>query len=311
MLTRVGAYIGLGSVLIALVEGGRSEMYDTLLNVVHKANVVAFARVEKTGRVNVAGTEFLRVEAKPTEVLKGGPARNSYVIDIHFAGKETPALEENEEYLFILRPFDSDSPGRLRTVEMTQPRRVSSTVRAKFAENLRKYVGLASRTPTDGEIKQLIMEMLRSNIAFFESDAAMTADGVSHWTTRELEELAALIEERKEELPAEARENLIAVIARAAEPGFLEDFMAKQIVAGATEAIYYGLVNRPAPDHVAVVRKLFESGNASVRLGAVRLAGLLRDGAMLDSFERQIGAAPQPTMRQAIAEARKLAKRVL
>jgi hypothetical protein len=311
MLTRVGAYIGLGSVLIALVEGGRSEMYDTVLNVVRKAHIVAFARIEKTSRVNVAGTEFLRVETRPTEVLKGGPERNSYVIDIHFAGKETPALEENEEYLFILRPFDSGSPGRLRTVEMTQPRRVSTTVRAKFIEYLRKYVALASGTPNDGEIKQLIMEMLRSNIVFFESDAAMTADSVSHWTTHELEELAALIEERKEELPAEARKNLIAVVVRAAEPGFLQDFVAKQIVAGATEAIYYGLVNRSARDHVPVVRELFESSNPTVRLGAVRLAGLLRNGAMLDSFERQLGTAPEPTMRQAIAEARKLAKRVL
>ena len=294
---------------LAAASEGIPRMDETLRKVVGRSDVVAVAAMLRGSLVEVAEAQFLRAEMQCREVLKGNAPVNAVLtVDIRAAGKETPNLEPGRDYVLFLKPL-TGRPAAL--VTGMRPLSVPPTDAARFLRWLRLSVALYERNPSGHELKEHVFRMLDSYAPFFESDATRLAAEIPEWSPAELDRLIAILESEHgtHAVEGDDRTNAEAVVARFADPPRLAAFGRFEYRLGAGDGIYYGLLDRKNGNPDAVVRELFADPDDRVKIGALRLAGLLRRGDLIDTFPQRPASATSDAVRRAIANARALVTR--
>jgi len=284
-------------------------MDETLRNLIRRSDVVAVATMRRSSITKVGETEFLRAETEVREVLKGiTPFNKALPVDIRTAGKETPILDTGRDYVLFLKLL---ADGRATLVAGVRPLAVPSTDSDKFLRELRESVALYERNPSDRELKGQVFEMLASGIPFFSGDATRLALEIPEWTQAELDQLITVLasETGQRTITGDERVNAEAVIAKVGEPVRIAAFARTEYRLGAGDGIYYGLLERKNGSQDAVLGDLLNDPDDEIKIGGLRLAGLLRRADIIDSFEKRSAATNSHAVRSAIIDARALVGR--
>lgn len=284
-------------------------MDETLRNLVRRSDVVVVATMHRASIVNAEGTEVLRAETEVREVLKGNaPPGGVLVVNIRTAGKETPNLEAERDYVLFLKPLGK-GPGTL--VPGMRPLGVPAKDTEKFLRCLRQAIALYERNPSDRELKEQVFEMLASGVTFFEQDATQLAAEIPEWTAAEIDRLIAFLTSPfgQSAITGDERTNVEAVVAMFADAPRIAMFARAEYRLHAGDGIYYGFLERKNASPNAVLADLLSDPDDQIKIGALRLAGLLRRGDIIDAFEKKSAGTSDKAVRSAIASARALVTR--
>jgi len=282
-------------------------MFELLLNLVRQADAIAVARVRSSRETEASGEKSLRVEASVQRALRGIPGRDTITIDIAAEGKETPALEDGSEWVFLLR----DAPGAMRLVDLARPIRMPAEHRDEFLALFDRYREVADAGAPEAAVKPLLLAALSSPFPLFRQDAAKTALTVSKWSSEDLDRLATLVEGDEETPPLRGndRDNLSSVVLAHAPVTRARDFARARLAEGDSDAVYFGLTNRSLPGTDEILGSLLRDPKEAIRIGAIRVAGLLRKPEALAAFERERGSELTTAETKALGAARALASR--
>lgn len=290
------------------VSKGVAPMFDVLMNVIPRSDAIVFSTVVETERITVDGKAFVRTKTTVHETYKGLPARQRIVvIDIPEQGKETPQLDREMGFVFFLR----STHGRWLPVDLSTPLPVPAENRNVFLRCIQDYVKVAESKPDESATKTHALKMLETRIAFFQTDAARVALGVSAWEDDQIERLIGLIngDERHDRLRGNDKDNLAAIVIGKGKLEKVLPFARSQLKLGDSDSVYYGLVKRQGPTVDEMLLSLLRDADRPVQFGALRVAGLLRRREMIDEFEKRNAPRDDLEMRNAIATARGLASR--
>jgi len=291
-------------------------MQDFITNVIRKSEIVVVSTVSHTEEVTVGGQEFVRVRTEVAEYFKGGSAGpRALTVDVWTAGKETPQIATEQEYLFFLRAPEGTKPqpaGPWHLTELTRPIAVPAKERDSFLRCLRESVKVAAANPTEPALKQHIIRMLQSGVHFFQSDASRVAVNISDWRDDEIGLLIAILsgEEGGPTISgSNERDNLITVVVQHGTPARVTTFAREQMKNADSEAIYFGLFKRRDMAVDPIIWELLKDADPAVRSEALRVVGLLRRADILDVFEKQYRPSAKDDLRGAIERARALVAR--
>ncbi|HEV8605376.1 MAG TPA: hypothetical protein VGQ99_08425 [Tepidisphaeraceae bacterium] len=288
-------------------------MFDTLINIIRKSDEVMAARVSGSQPVTVEGEKFVRAAADVVEMFKAGTERPKTInYDVEFANKETPQTTEGKTYvLFLRKGKDGKEAGRRFLVDLSRPLGVPEERKDAYFQLIREYVAVAEGEAAKKNLKAHLLKVLQCGIPFFQEDAAKTALLVTDWTPQEVEKIKEILAGagRTSAPEGNERDNLAALVlslgtaTQALAQGRLE------FARGNADGVYYGLNRRKGADVDAMLGTFLKDADAAVRLGALRVAGLLRKGDVLDKFEEQNRNSLDEKTRSALSEARKLVSR--
>jgi len=281
-----------------------NSMFDTLINIINRSDEVLAAKVTGSQPVTVDGLKWVRASADVVEVFKGAQPPKTINYDVEFANKETPQTKEGKTYILFIKK----SNDRRLLEEKSNPVGVVAEKQEKYFQLIRDYVAAAS---AKDHLKSHLLKVLDSGIPFFVEDAAKNALLIEDWTPAELEKIKILLAPNppKPMIEGNPRDNLVALL--------IGKGTATQALAQARmefkhdnpDAVYYGLSRRKNPDVDHLLASFLKDPEPSIRLGAVRVTGLLRKSNVLDQFEQQNKATMDESTRSALAEARKLVGR--
>lgn len=297
-----------GGCAMEAANGGTTAMFEFIIDAIRKSETVAIAQV--TGTQQVAGGEqgYLRVGASVTEVIKGPSSSGSTIaIDIVIEGKETPRLQLGAEYLFFLRANGSVA---WRLLDLTRPVSIRVEERERFVENLRRAARLATSPASEAELKRHYLDMLRSGVPFFVTDAAKACSAIPSWSDGELQQLIAILngDGVTERPQGNDHDHLAAVVVQHGSVALATRFARQELKDGHGDPVYFGLMKRRGATVEAILAELLRDQDEAIRSEALRVAGLLRRQDLLDQFERQ-DASGETWVRQALQQARALAIR--
>ena len=309
ILLAIPLLLGMGCAQNAANTNAAAErdksMFDTLINIIDRSDEVLAAKVTGSQPVTVDGLKFVRASADVVEVFKGQPPK-TINYDVEFANKETPQTKEGKTYILFIK----NNNGRRLLEEMSNPVGVVPEKQEKYFQLIRDYVAVAPESAKDHR-KAHLLKVLDSGIPFFVEDAAKTALLIEDWTPAELEKIKILLAPNppKPMIEGNPRDNLVALL--------IGKGTATQALAQARmefkhnnpDAVYYGLDRRKNPDVDHLLASFLKDAEPSIRLGALRVTGLLRKGNILDQFEQQNKQTMDENTRSALAEARKLVGR--
>jgi hypothetical protein len=280
-------------------------MFDTLINIINRSDEVLAAKVTGSQPVTVDGNKWVRANADVVDVFKGAERPKAISYDVGFANKETPQTKEGKTYILFVKK----SNDRRLLEDMSNPVGVVPEKQEKYFELIRDYIAVAPEAAKDRR-KGHLLKALDSGIPVFVEDAAKTALLIEDWTPAELDKIKLLLAPAppKPMIDGNPRDNLIALL--------IGKGTATQALAQARfefrqknpDAVYYGLNRRNNPDVDHLLASFLKDADPAIRLGALRVTGLLRKGKILDQFEQQNQTMDQDT-RSALAEARKLVGR--
>jgi hypothetical protein len=241
------------------------------------------------------------------EVFKGSERPRTINYDVEFANKETPQTKEGKTYILFLK---KGKDGRRLLEDMSRPLGVLPDKQDTYFQLIREYVAVAGDAGKKN-LKAHLLKSLESGIPFFQEDAAKTALLLEDWMPTEIERIKAILTPAPgRATPAgNVRDNLVALVisqgtATAALAQARIEFKQDN-----PDAVYYGLNRRKGPDVEQMLATFLKDADPAVRLGALRVAGLLRKGDVLDKFEEQNAKVMDEKTRSALAEARKLVLR--
>src|SRR5512134_3788261 len=126
--------------------GGGAErkpaMYDIIINLIRKSDLVVAATVTSADRVKVGDEDFVRAQAEVREVFKSPPQPPRTVIyDVMFSHRETPKTDVGNTYILILRNGGAGKEaGRLFLVDLARPIRVPQEKSEAYYQCIREYV---------------------------------------------------------------------------------------------------------------------------------------------------------------------------
>jgi hypothetical protein len=289
-------------------NGGTTDMFEFIIDAIRKSDTVAIVEALETQQAAGGEQGYLRVTARLVDVVKGRHSRGStIVIDIVNEGRETPRIQVGGEYLFFLR---GDGSGTGRVLDLTRPVSIRPEERERFVENVGRAARIASSTPSDAELKRHYLELLRSRVGFFVTDAAKACSTISSWSDGELQQLIAIVnaDDAAERPQANDHDHLAAVIVQHGSAPLATRFAREELKEGHGDAVYFGLMKRTGQTADAILAELLRDMDESVRREALRVAGLLRKKDLLDQFERDQPEG-QPWVQQALQQARTLAVR--
>ncbi len=305
----------LSTMASAAASGAESEspMLDVLIKIIPRSDEVLAGVVRGNQPVTVEGEKFVRAQADVVEVFKSGPERpKTIAVDVKDHANETARTTEGETYVFFLRRgIDGKEAGRRFLVDLSRPLRVPAEKRGVYFELIRDYVTIAAADPAKRDLKGHVLKVLRSGIPFFHEDAARTANLVKDWSPAELEKIREILAPKGREIAATGieRDNLVALVLM---QGTATQALAQsrlEFKQGNPDGVFYGLSMRTGPDVDALLKSFFEEADPAVRLGGLRLAGLLKKTVLLDQFEQKNGQTMDEKTRSALSEARKLVLR--
>jgi hypothetical protein len=289
-------------------NGGTTDMFEFIIDAIRKADMVAIVEALETQEVAGGEQGYLRVGARLTEVVKGRLSGGSTItIDIAMQGRETPRIEIGTEYLFFLR---GDGSGNWRVLDLTRPVSIRLEERERFIENLRRAARLASTTASEAELKRHYLDMLRSGVRFFITDAAKASSTVPSWNDGELQQLIAILngDGVAERPQGNDHDHLAAVVVQHGSVAVATRFARQELKDGHGDPVYFGLMKRSGQTVDAILAALLRDQDEAIRGEALRVAGLLRRKDLLDQFEKQ-DASGETWVRQALEQARALAIR--
>ena len=293
---------------IEAANGGTADMFEFIIDAIRKSETVAIAQPTETQQVAGGEQGYLRVSASVTEVVKGGLSRGSTIaIDIAIEGKETPRLQLGAEYLFFLHGSGS---GAWRVLDLTRPVSIRVEERERFVDNLRRAARLASTTSSDVELKKHYLDMLRSGVRFFVTDAAKACSAISSWNDGELQQVIAILngDGVPERPQGNDHDHLAAVVVQQGSVALATRFARQELKDGHGDPVYFGLMKRKGQTVDAILTALLRDQDEAIRGEALRVAGLLRRKDLLDQFEKQ-ETSGEASVREALVQARALAIR--
>jgi hypothetical protein len=288
-------------------------MIETLMNAVQSSDVVAVATVRRTRIATVEQVEFLRTEAEIRELLKSTVPDWKLLVDIRTAGLETPQMEVDTTYVFFVRApagVDPHRADRWLVANLPRPVRVPATQPEAFLQCLRESVRVYSSNPAEQDLKRHLLRMLHLGVPYFQSDATRLAPSISSWSPTEVDQLVAFLGDKAgAALEGDERINLSAVIVNFGDSHQVVSFARGEFLRGNTDGLYYGLLRRKIGSVDQILWALLDDPDAKIKIGALRVAGLLRRGDIIDKFEKQYGKAADTHVSGAIVSARALVTR--
>jgi hypothetical protein len=182
--------------------------------------------------------------------------------------------------------------------------------RERFIDNLRRAARLASTTASETELKRHYVDMLRSGVRFFVTDAAKACSTIPSWSDGELQQLIAILsgDGVTERPQGNDHDHLAAVVVQHGSVALATQFARQELKDGHGDPVYFGLMKRRGPTVDAILAALLRDQDEAIRSEALRVAGLLRKKDLLDQFEKQ-EASGETWVRQALQQARALAIR--
>jgi len=264
-----------------------TAMYDTIISLTRKSAFVGLAKVQPEGTVSGG---FLLHDANIVQGFKG-PAGGQLSLKVPDQGKHTSSFGAAPHYLlFLTRAGD----GEFVMTDLSGSPAVVDQAFDKVVANMIEYVEVASSEAPPNRMKALVFNNLESDVPFLQNDAAAEAFNIIDWTEAEIERLIEIIngETGVSPLPMNASENIAITVMGRGSPDAAVEFASRRLSEQRLDEIYLGLNERTDTGKAVILDRLLTSSDQSVKLGAVKVAGLLRERAVLErvrSEERKLG----------------------
>ncbi len=297
-------------------------MRDRIMSVTGKSDMVALVKPIREITRPEDADQRTRYEIELLELFRGSAGRTGgHTLVLAGAGSETPELTPDSCYLVFLvsgvggQSLPQEGETEWHLVTLSEPVPVPPESRAAYVSNMKAYLAVEADELHPGEMKKHILRMLDTGIEFFQFDAALEAQYVQDWSSSELDQLIVAVRgtDARPPLTGITRETVTIVIVCKADIEKIRDLARRMLSDGYTDDVYWGLYMRKDSSADSAVLELLADSDLTVRTEAIRLAGLLRRSAMLDSVEEQIGILPDDEAKarllNAVEEARALVDR--
>ncbi|MCK4460349.1 MAG: hypothetical protein KAW46_01010 [candidate division Zixibacteria bacterium] len=294
-------------------------MLGRIISIVGESDVVALARSRRVVSEPQSESDAFRFEIEFLNVLRGtidGAA--SHILMVRLVGRDTPLLSPDSVYLVFLESLEPSQPASREwgLVEMSAPILVHGEQRATYISNMNEYVALEAEKSDTQRLKDHLLRMLNSRIGFFERDAGLEARDIEDWSPDEIDQLIAIARRDDERGPLAglAREKVTIVIIRNGNRQQVLPYVREELLAGNTSDAFWGFTTIEPAGADSIVLEFLADADVRVRTEAIRLAGLLRRGSILDAVEEQTKIGPdddetKARLLRAIDEARALVDR--
>ncbi len=296
----------------ARAESDRN-MFNTLVNIINQSDTILAASVRTADPVTVDGEKFVRAQAEVREVFKPAAGVDKAIAyDVVFANKETPQTTIDKTYILLLRKGkDGKEAGRYFLVDLSSPIGVPEERKDAYFQLVRDYVAAAQAAPEKHALEPHLLKVMHCGIPFFQEDAAKTSLLLPDWKPDQIAKVVDILGGAGRAAPPNGneRDNLVALVIGQGDRTQATAQGRRELLAGNADAVYYGLTRRMAPDTDGILQDFLKDDERRARLGAIRVAGLLRKTEILDNFEHQNAERIDGETLTALAEARKLVKR--
>jgi hypothetical protein len=293
-----------------------AAMVGLLYDCVKTADIVVLVDNSKNVSLQGSNEEFTTYTATITHVFKGDVFIGDTTIYLfRKRGKNTQELDSNYEYFVIAKAAGKEitdkNSNALIPVSKSNPILIPKDVRSKMVELIHEYTNI-TRIPSDSAqpaLRKLIIKLLQSNIPVLQIDGLKLTRLVGLWDKSQWAILKELATGTKTHHPLheEPLENLITVII--SKDPFIDviEFIEAQILAGNTDVIQYGLLDRPEKEVEDILSALVKKDDEDIQIGAIRIAGFLRRLDILTIYDNKVASFKAPRIKEALHQARLLA----
>lgn len=294
-------------------------MLGRIMSTIGESDVVALARSPRVVSEPQSESDAFRFEIEFVKVWRGtidGTA--SHILVVPVAGRDTPLLSPDAVYLLFLESLEPSQPESKEwgLVDLSAPIIVPDAQRATYISNMDEYVEVEGEKSDAPRMKDHFLRMLNSAIGFFERDAGIEARDIEDWSPEEVDRLIAIAHRDDERGPLTglAREKATILTIIYGHRQQVLPYVREELPIGNTGDVYWGLTNIEPAAAGSIVLELLGDSDLTVRIEAIKLAGLLRRTDMLDSVEEQAQSLPEDDetkarLLNAVEEARALVDR--